>query len=351
MQLDDPGRFPAVDADDALGDVEATAQQWRDAAAVAPGRLDLTDVDHVVVSGMGGSGIAGDVLWALGLDSHPRPIIVHKGYGVPGFTGPRTLVIAFSYSGSTEETLSAFAEAGRRGARRFAVTSGGELAQRCADEGVAHARIPPGGSRPPRHSLGYLLVPALIALGLDEGLDEAIDVLASLGKSMGRDAATEENPAKHLAQRLAAPVVPLAWGGHGIGSVAAYRLKCQLNENAKLPALHAELPEADHNDVVGWEQASVLTRASGLIGLRDPAGEHQRVQRRFTITQDLLADHLAWTADIVAQGSTPLARMASLLVQADLVSVYAALTLERDPSPIASIDRLKQNLSAADSVS
>jgi glucose/mannose-6-phosphate isomerase len=140
-------------------------------------------------------------------------------------------------------------------------------------------------------------------------------------------------------------VVPLTWGGHGLGSVAAYRLKCQLNENAKMPAVHAELPEADHNDVVGWEQPSALTGVSALISLRDPAGEHPRVQRRFTVTTQMLGERLAWQAQLEARGVSRVARVASLLLQADLVSVYAALAAGRDPSPIASIDRLKSELS------
>ena len=346
MRLDDLRTFSRIDPADALGDVEATAEQWSDARRVGGGALDLTDVDHVVVAGMGGSGIAGDVLWALSLQGYPRPVVVHKGYGVPGFTGPRTLVVAFSYSGSTEETLSAFDAAGERGARRFAVTSGGPLQERCAAAGVDMAIIPAGGTRPPRHSLGYLLVPALVALGLDDGIEEAIDVLKTLAGDLGREIPTADNPAKQLGERLAAGVVPLAWGGHGMGSVAAYRLKCQLNENAKLPALHAELPEADHNDVVGWEQPSPLTGVSALIGLRDAQGEHERVQQRFAITAQLLDERLAWHADLAARGVGALARIASLLLQADLVSVYAAVAAGRDPSPIASIDRLKAELSA-----
>ena len=341
MDLDSPGDYAAVDPADALGDVEATAQQWADAATLGPGRLDLQGFDAVVVSGMGGSGISGDILWALSLEGYRLPVVVHKGYGVPGFTGPRTLVVALSHSGGTEETLSAFDEAGRRGATRLVVTGGETLAERAAAEGAHVARVP-GGSRPPRHSLGVLLVPVLVALGLDDGLDEAVRVLSTLAQELGREAPA--NPAKQLAVRLAAGVVPLTWGGHGIGSVAAYRMKCQLNENAKMPAVHGELPEADHNDVVGWESTSALAGVAALLGFRDPAGEHPRVARRFELTTELLADRLAWSADIVARGSSPLARVASLLFQADIISVYTALASDRDPTPIASIDRLKAKL-------
>ena len=344
MDLDAPEKFADCDTADALGDVESTPAQWREAAAAAPGALDLAAVDAVVVSGMGGSGIAGDVLWALSLEDYPRPVIVHKGYGLPAFVGARTLVVSFSHSGSTEETLSGFAEAGRRGAQRLVVTGGGPLAEQAQAAGVPVATVP-GGARPPRHSLGALLVPALVALGLDAGLSEAITTLDAIAAVQGRDVATADNPAKQVAAAIAGQgLVPLAWGGMGIGAVAAYRLKCQLNENAKLPALHAELPEADHNDVVGWEQPSVLRGATALVELRDPAGEHPRINRRFAITTDLVTETVAFHAVVHATGSSPLARMASLLLQVDLLSVYTALAADRDPTPIASIDRLKAAL-------
>jgi glucose/mannose-6-phosphate isomerase len=347
VDLDSPDGFAGVDRAGALSDVEQTARQWEQAAAVAPATLDPARFDTIVICGMGGSGITGDIVWALGLDTYPRPIVVHKGYGVPAFTGPRTLVVALSHSGETEETLSAFAAAGERGATRLAVTSGGQLAQRATADGATLVLVP-GGPRPPRHSLGTMLVPTLAALGMDGGLGEAIDVLDSAALELGRDVPTARNAAKRLALRLATGVLPLVWGGHGIGSVAAYRLKCQLSENAKVTAIHGELPEANHNDVVGWEGGSVLAGAAALVAMRDPAGEHPRVARRFELTVDLLGDRLAWTDEITAVGTSTLARVASLLFQADMVSLYTALATDIDPTPITSIDRLKRGLSAAE---
>ena len=347
MDLDSPDAYAGVDPADALGDVEGTARQWAEAAAVAPPALELDRCDTIVICGMGGSGITGDIVWALSLGSFDLPVLVHKDYGVPGFTGPRTLVVALSHSGETEETLSAFAAAGERGATRLAVTAGGTLAQRADADGATLVRVPQGGGRPPRHSLGTLLVPTLTAVGLDDGLDEAIEVLDGLAVELGRDVPTARNPAKRLALKLATGVVPLAWGGHGIGSVAAYRLKCQLSENAKVTAIHGELPEANHNDVVGWEGSSPLTGAAAMIGMRDPAGEHPRVARRFELTQDLLGDRLVWVEHLTARGRSPLARVASLLFQADMVSLYTALATDTDPTPIAFIDRLKSGLSEA----
>jgi glucose/mannose-6-phosphate isomerase len=349
VNLDDPRSYASVDPQEALPDVEATAEQWVEARRLADVRLDLGGIDAVVLTGMGGSGIAGDVTAALASvvppgerTMPPLPVIVHKGYGLPPFVGPRTLVVALSYSGGTEETLSGVDVALDAGAQLFAVTAGGALAERAEAAGAPIVRIP--GGRQPRHSLGYLAVPVLVALGLDEGLDEAIAVQAELATTVGRNVPTAENQAKQLALRLASGSVPLAWGARGLGAVAAYRLKCQLNENAKVPAIWNELPELDHNEVMGLQEWSPLAGILGLVLLRDPLGEHPRVAVRFTVTVELVRKRLAWTAEVAAHGTSPLARLASLLLLVDVASVYTALELGHDPSPIASIDRLKQAL-------
>ena len=346
MKLDSLRGHTSVDRADALHDVLRTAGQWREGRDAAPKPLDLSGVDAVVVTGMGGSGITGDVLWCVAAEQLQRPLVVHKGYGLPAWVGPDTLVVAISYSGSTEETVSAEAEARARGARRFVVAGGGPLAASAAAEGVTCIGTPPG--RQPRHSLGYLLVPALFALGLDQGFDEALEVLDAVAARSAPHVPLDDDPLKRLATDLADPSrTSLILGGRGAGAVAGYRLKCQLAENAKLPALLDELPEANHNDVVGWEGLTPLGGAAAMIALRDPDGEHPRVARRFELTQDLLADRLAWVEHLTARGVTPLARVASLLFQADMVSLYTALATDTDPTPIASIDRLKSGLSEA----
>jgi glucose/mannose-6-phosphate isomerase len=346
VNLDDPGSYRSVDPADALADVEGTADQWREARRLADVRLDLDGVDVVVVTGMGGSGIAGDVTAAVAAAAgFPLPILVHKGYGVPPFVGPRTLVVACSYSGNTEETLSAAEAALQRGARLFAVTSGGELAQRAESSGAPMVRIPGGGM--PRHGLGYVAVPVLVALGLDADLDEAADVQDQVAAAASRQVPSRENPAKQLALRLASGSVPVAWGAQGIGRVAAYRLKCQLNENAKVPAFWAELPELDHNEIVGLQEPSPLAGNLGLVLFRDPVGEHARIATRFRVTEELVGSRFAWLAEVAARGESALARLASLLLLADLGSIYTALELGHDPTPIPSIDRLKQALAAS----
>lgn len=341
MDLDEPYRFPEVDPLDALADVERTAAQWLQAQTYAGPPLNLCGLDAVLMAGMGGSGITGDLVAALAADQLDLPVVVHKGYGLPHWAGPRTLVAAISYSGRTEETLSVVAEAATRRCQVLAISSGGDLDQIAAERGFHRVTVPGGGA--PRHNLGKLAVPALVALRLDAGLDEATAVQRQLATAWGRDVPTAANPAKQLAATIASGGRVMAYGGTGLPAVAASRLKCQLNENAKLLVSLAVVPELCHNEIVGW-QGSSLTGEAGIVWLRDPAGEHSQVTRRITATGKLVADRVAWTAQLTALGRTPLARIASLLLMADLVSVYTAIVLDRDPTPITSIDILKREL-------
>jgi glucose/mannose-6-phosphate isomerase len=343
VDLDDASRYGDVDPQDALGDVEATADQWAHARELTGDtRIDLDGARAVVVLGMGGSGICGDVVAAVADQRLPMPVLVHKGYGLPAHVGPDTVVLTASYSGNTEETLSAVDEAIDRGARVAAVTSGGQLGELVEAHDLTCVQIPGGGQ--PRHSLGYLAVPALLALGLADGLDEAEQVLRKVAGSLGRDVPTEDNPAKQLGGRFADGAVPVVYGTQGPSALAALRLACQLNENAKLPAFPAVIPELDHNAIVGWEGPSDLVGRMGLVWVRDTAGEHPRNSARVEITTSVVAERFAWTDTLESVGSTLLARIASLLLAADLVSLYAALARGVDPTPVRSIDRLKSDL-------
>lgn len=342
MNLDEPHRFAEIDPLDALADVEGTATQWRQARTYASRPVDLSGLHAVVMAGMGGSGITGDLVAALAADRLDLPIAVQKGYGLPQWAGSHTLVIAVSYSGETEETLSVVAEAIARGCRMLAISSGGELARIAAERGFDHVIVPGGGM--PRHNLGKLAVPALAALGLDEGLDEATAVQCQLAAAWGRGVPTAANPAKRLAAMIASSAYTVVYGGEGLPAVAASRLKCQLNENAKLPAFFAVVPELCHNEIVGWQGGSPPATDAGIVWFRDPAGEHPNVARRITLVDEIIAQTVAWTTPLTAIGRTPLARVTSLLLMADLVGVYTAIALDCDPTPITSIDTLKRRL-------
>lgn len=346
VDLDRHREFGEVDPADALGDLEVAPGQWAAAGELGVEPLDLTGVDHVVLTGMGGSGISTDIVAELGAAASGVPLIVHKGYGLPAFVGPRSLLVAVSCSGDTEETRLAAETALERGARLFAVARGGRLGELCHDRGLPWVRI--ATTCPPRHSLGMLVVPVLTALGLAGDLPEALKVLEAVAERCNREVPVADNPAKQLGLRFAQGGSPVIYGGQGLGAVVAYRLKCQLNENAKLPASFAYLPEAGHNEVVGWQEPvpGATGPRGGLVLVRDPDGEHPRVARILDVAAELLAERFDWQQSLVAEGQAPLARLASLLLLADFASVYAALALGRDPSPIGPIERLKAALDA-----
>jgi glucose/mannose-6-phosphate isomerase len=344
--LDSPERFAEVDTADALADVEHAAEQWQRARGLTVPGLRIEAADAVVVTGMGGSGIAGDIAAAVAAEALPVPVVVHKGYGLPRWVGSRSVVVACSYSGETEETLDAFAEAGRRGARRAAVTRGGGLTEACAAEAIDCVALPESLTLPPRHALGYLAVPVLAALGLGDHIDEAIEVLGAVAEGCGRRVPSQRNPAKRLGEAAAAAGPVCAYGATGPAATAAYRLKCQLNENAKLPAFAAPLPEAHHNEIVGLTGADRLGSAPMVVVCRDHPGEHPRLALRAELTTELFGAQTGSAATIEARGRGALARLASLVCQADFASVYAALASGQDPTPIAAIDELKARMAA-----
>lgn len=336
LDLDEPNRFSRVDHSDALADVEAAAWQWDDARRLQL-ELDLTLAEQVCIIGMGGAGIAGHVLRGLVADVLQVPIVVHQGYGLPAFVGPSTQVIALSHSGNSAETLDAVGWAQARGARIAAVTSGGRLGRLAVEHGWTLATPPVQG--PPRHSLGWLLVPLLGAFGLDDQIDAAVAAQRRVVGECGRHIPVADNLAKRLALRLADVDLAIVWGTQGPGGVMARRLAAQLNENAKLPAYAATLPEAGHNAIVGHSLERHAPR-SGLVVVRDPASEHPRVAAMVAPARDIVGGHVAWSVEVGSHDGPPLARVAELVAVVDLVSVYSALARGVDPTPTAAIEEL-----------
>lgn len=354
LDLDDLNELARLDSEDVLGAVERFADQCREAWEIgraATGLPDATGVDSIVVLGMGGSGVSGDVIRSVVEPRLPVPFSVIKSYGpLPEWIGRNTLVFAVSYSGSTEETVAALEEAHQRGCRAVTISSGGPLAEMATEYGLAHVRIPTGLQ--PRASLGYLTLPilaVLVAVGLvpemQDDVDEAVELLADIGSRCHRKRSVEENPAKDLATRIAGRV-PVVYGGHGLGATAAYRFKCDLNEYGKTPAFWNVLPESNHNEIVGWDQLAELTRRNVvLILLRAVGEEHERVSLRFEITRTLIEDRFAEVIEVPAQGRCPLAQLLSLVLITQLASIYVGLAYGVDPGPVAVIQKLKTELS------
>jgi glucose/mannose-6-phosphate isomerase len=321
---------------DALWRVESAALTPHD----SPGGL--------VVAGMGGSAVGGALARAALGDRASRPIIVAREYGLPPWTTPETTVLCCSYSGETEETLTAYEAAGALGARRIVATTGGRLARGARADKVPVIPLP--GGFQPRAAVGYTLVVALevaALCGAGEHLHTEIDVAAAHAEKLVEDwgpDAPEDSLAKTLARSLNGTICQIA--GAGLTSPVAYRWKTQFNENAKLPAFAAELPELDHNEIVGWESASELGRFSAVF--LDDCDLHPRVRDRIELTQELIAGQAAVTERIESVGESRVERLVSLVLLGDLVSLYLAVLANRDPAEVISLNRLKAALSERD---
>jgi glucose/mannose-6-phosphate isomerase len=317
---------------------------WRfDSAGARP--VDASG--GVIVAGMGGSASGGRLaVGALG-SRLTRPLVVADGYALPGWAGPSTLVLASSYSGNTEETLSAYDDAAARGCPLVVTSTGGALVERARRDDVPVVPIP--GGFQPRAAIGYALVGALeaAALGgaapsLRDEISAAAALVASLAEEWGPDAG-DDSLAKSIALSVHGTVPVIA--GAELAAAVAYRWKTQFNENAELPAFASTLPELDHNEVVGWEAARELGTFS-YISLEDP-GAHPRNALRAELSAEIASAGVSSVVRVQARGETPLERLVSLVFLGDLVTIYCAVLREADPVNVDTLDELKAALAAA----
>jgi len=298
----------------------------------------------LIVAGMGGSAVGGALARAALGDRASRPILGVRGYELPPWTTPDTAVLCSSYSGNTEETLACYEAAGALGAPRAVATTGGRLAELARGDGVPVIPLP--GGFQPRASVGYTTVAALemaAVCGAGPSLHSEIDVAAAhaeqLAAEWGPDAG-DDSLAKSLARGLHGTVPQVS--GAGPTSAVAYRWKTQINENAKMPAFAHELPELDHNEVVGWSAASELGRFSAVF--LDDCDLHPRTRRRIELTRNLVEPAAAVTFLVATRGITRTERVLSLVLLGDLVSIYLAVLRGVDPAPVEVIDRLTAQL-------
>jgi glucose/mannose-6-phosphate isomerase len=335
-----------VDVSDQLGAVLALPEHLRDALwRVESAIMNEWDTPGgLVVAGMGGSAIGGALARAALGDHASRPIFVTRAYGLPPWTTPETTVLCASYSGNTEETLACYESAAALGAQRVVVTTGGRLAELARADRVPVIPLP--GGFQPRAAVAYMTVAALevaALCGAGPRLTSEIDVAAShteqLVAEWGPDAA-EDSLAKEIAGKLlgSAPVI----AGAGLTAPIAYRWKTQINENAKLPCFAHELPELDHNEIVGWEGAESVGRFAAVF--LDDSDAHPRVKERMELTEKLIADHATASLHLETRGQTTIERVFSLVLLGDLVSLYLAVLRGVDPGPVEVLEKLKAHL-------
>ena len=375
--LDDVAALDAGDSGGMLRSIASSGAQVREAALLAgeAGVTRLADDGRpraVVVVGMGGSGIAGDVLAAVAGPSLPVPLVVHRDFGLPGWVGPMDLVVAVSCSGETVETLSALEEAVRRGCRLLVVGRDGSPLDDLGQRGRA-VFVPVTQGRSPRASMWALATPLVVAghaLGLlhapAEVVEEAAALLEQLADRCRRDAESLVNPAKRLAGQLDG-ALPLVWGTSPLSAVAAQRFASQLHENAEVVAVHGALPEAGHHQVAALdgpmaarveaagdvddffrdraddlEQAGVLA----LVVLRD-VEEHPTTALRADVCAELARERSVPVVQLRAEGTGRFARLASLVAVPDFASAYLALLQGTDPTPVEAVAALGARTSRA----
>lgn len=300
-------------------------------------------IENVVVAGMGGSAIGGDILCNCVSGELEAPLEVVRDYSLPAYAGEKTLFIAASYSGDTEETLSACSQALSRGARVICVTSGGMLEKLGLERGAHVVRIPPG--QPPRTALGYLFFPMLVKLsqsGLVARKDAEIDRTIALMDDMSRRLSEEGGPAEETARALEG-AIPVIYGSSGVSACAALRWRTQINENSKSLAFTALLPEMNHNEIVGWENPPGMLKNMPVVLLRD-RGDHERVNTRMEITKSLLGGMPPSVTEIWSEGESLMERVFSLMYYGDFVSFYLAALYGVDPTPVKKIQTLKERL-------
>lgn len=340
----------AVDSLDMWGAAAGLPEQIETALAAgrAIGPLPNRDeIDHVVVLGMGGSGIAGDVLAAAALNLSTVPVSVVKTYELPAFVGSHTLVFAVSCSGNTEETLSATEAAFAVGASVFVVAGDGELARMAGERGAPLVPVPRDIPQP-RAAIGAMTVPLLVVaerIGLLSGAMEQLT--RSLATLMARrdQLVGPASPAQEIARRIDRRI-PLVHGAYGLPAVAALRWKTQVNENGKSPAIWAEQPELCHNELAGWAQNGDMTRQILTVVELRTADDHAQIARRFDWMGETLREVVADVVEVWATGETLLGRFFDLVLVGDFVSLHLANHEGIDPGPVPILGELKAYLSS-----
>lgn len=347
--LDQPRTYLALDPSRLRDRIAGLGTQCGEAWAAARG-LALPSgyggARRIVVLGMGGSAIGADLVAGLLASEAPVPVLIVRGYELPGHVGDEDLVVASSYSGETAEVLSAVETAARRGGRMIALTSGGRLGAMARERSWPWLPVPYRGE--PRSALGWSMLPLLAwaqQLGLipsqHAAVEEASGLLDQMAGELGPDRALAANAAKALAARLHQRL-PVIYGA-GMLAPVARRWKGQFNENAKSWAAWEELPELNHNAVCGYEQPEAARDLVMVIFL-EAAGLDRRLGARCEVTRRLLDRRGVAHVTVRSQGESALAQVLTTVVFGDWVSYYAALLNGVDPAPVAAIDFVKAEL-------
>jgi len=308
---------------------------------------DFSRIKNIIYLGMGGSAIAGDILYDSLYDQLKVPLQVIRGYDIPSYCSKSSLVIVSSYSGNTEEVLHAAQRAVKLGGKPVVITSGGEL-KKMAEEKKWPTILIPGGY-PPRQALGYLLFPLVLLLNpmlRNPIASDTISDIAYVANSIVQRNDEISTESKSLSKELAIEIhgkIPIIYGGAPYMNAVARRWCNQFQENAKSLAFCNVLPEMNHNEIVGWEMDHPAMKNFIVLFLEDPDAPAQ-LKTRIRLTKNIISDRGIMVLELYAEGSNILQKNVSLLSMADWTSYYLALLNEKNPESILNIDYLKSEL-------
>ncbi len=308
--------------------------------------IEYSKPTRIIVAGMGGSAIGGEILKDWLSSKLQTPIEVCRDYKLPVYADEETLVFTVSYSGNTEETLSSFIDAIKRGCMVISLTSGGHLLSFSRKFRVPCVALPKGLA--PRVALPYTFLPMPVImekmglyLKVEEQIGEVVEVLRELSEEVSPNVSANENVSKRLALELK-DTIPIFYGFRHFKAVAR-RLKCQFNENTKILSFYDAFPELDHNEIVGWESPENLTKLFSVVLIRD-LEEPPEIRHRIELTKSLALTKARKVLEINARGKGLLARIFSVIFIGDIASIYLAVLRRVDPAPVPLIDALKAGM-------
>ena len=348
--LDDLKLISEIDKSDMLGSVARFPEQIKEAKEIVNSSLidSIFKIDNIVMSGMGGSSISGDIIQSLLRDRIDIPIFVTRQNDLPKWVNKNTLIISQSYSGNTEETLSTFKHAWQKRCKIIGISSGGKLQEFCEKREIPHIKIPSGF--PPRAATAYILFSALYALkkigilniDLESEIKEAISVTKDFRKNNKKEVPEKNNISKQMAKKIISTIPQLY--GFDIYTPIAKRWCTQFNENSKIICRYDEVSECNHNDIVGWSMNPEVSKKFTCILFRDDENESIYMAKRFDFMKKLFQEVAGNVIEIKSQGKKRLAKMMYTMYLGDFISCYLAILRKIDPTPVDAITELKNEL-------
>lgn len=348
--LDDIELISEIDKSNMFDTLANFPEQIRDAINIADSTElnSLFKIDNIIISGMGGSAITGDIMKSLFRNKLNIPIFINRSYDLPKWTNKNTLVISQSYSGNTEETLSAFKHAYQKKCKIIGISSGGKLQDYCKNLCISHIKIPTGYV--PRAAIGYMLFLPIMSLkkigllknSIESEIEETLKIVEVFVETNKKDILEKDNLSKQIARKIF-NTIPQVYGWK-IYSPIAKRWCNQFNENSKVIARYDVVSECNHNDIVGWSQDPEVSKKFSCLLFRDKKLEPYHITTRLDFMRSLFKDVAGNVIDIEVIGKKTLTKMIYSMFLGDFVSCYLAVLRGIDPTPVDVIVELKNVL-------